>query len=858
VGADQEQNFAVDITNCDREPIHVLGTIQPFGFLIAVSSDWLVSRASRNTQDHIGIPHHEMLGKPLPDFFLPEAVHAIRNRMMLLRDPDAIERLFSISLREDRPAFDVAVHFSGSSVVIEAEPAAGNESEAGHMVRSMIARLRKADSMPAFLRDGARHVRALTGFDRVMVYRFDRTGSGEVAAEALRAGVDSFLGLNYPASDIPSQARALYLRNPFRIIADVRSQPVPIDPGLDPSGTALDQSLCILRAVSPIHIEYLRNMGVEASLSISIIIEGKLWGLFACHHYKPRLPSFAERSAAELFGQMFSLMLESRERAEAAEYETRARMVADRLMATVAQNNELLADAQWLGEIIFDTIQADGVGVFIDGRISLAGLAPDENQFSQVVRALNGVASGQVFTTDQISSLVPGAEAYASRAAGLLAIPLSRSPRDYVVLFRGERLRSVRWAGDPDKKDIEYGPNGPRLTPRKSFEEWSDLVRGKALPFTAAELRMGETLRTALLEVVLRLSESAGQERRRAHEQQELLIAELNHRVRNILSLIRGLISQTRQSHLSADAFIETLDDRVQALARAHDQITADRWGPARLYDLIETEAGAYLGERRDRIKASGPNVLLEPGAFTVLALVIHELMTNAAKYGALADSGTVAISWIVDADGSLLMSWKESGGPAVTAPTRRGFGSTIIERSIPYDLHGKAEINYRLMGLEAEFCIPSRCVSGVLPDVAGSGTAMSEASATGYVLAGRTVLLVEDNMIIALDSEDALHALGAKQVLTASSNARAATLVADGRIDFAILDFNLGFETSLPVADLLQRKNIPFVFATGYGDGLDLPKDLADVALLKKPFNKDTLGAAIAAAGPKWAAPNA
>jgi light-regulated signal transduction histidine kinase (bacteriophytochrome) len=858
VGAEPEQTFAVDITNCDREPIHVLGTIQPFGFLIAVSSDWLVSRTSANTEDHIGIPHHEMLGKPLKDFFLPETVHAIRNRMMLLRDADAIERLFSITLRDDRPPFDIAVHFSGSSVIIEAEPAVGNESEAGNMVRSMIARLQKTDSMASFLRDGARHVRALTGFDRVMVYRFDRAGSGEVAAEALRAGVDSFLGLNYPASDIPAQARALYLRNSFRIIADVRAEPVPIVPALDPSGGALDQSLCILRAVSPIHIEYLRNMGVEASLSISIIIEGKLWGLFACHHYKPRLPSFAQRSAAELFGQMFSLMLESRERAEAAEYETRARMVADRLMAAVAQDNELLTDAQWLGEVIFDTIQADGVGVYIDGVVSLSGLTPDRDQFGAIVRTLNQAASGQVFTTDQISSLIPGAEAYANRAAGLLAIPLSRTPRDYVVLFRSERLRSVRWAGNPEEnKEIVYGPNGPRLTPRKSFEEWSDLVRGKALPFTAAELRMGETLRTALLEVVLRLSESAGQERRRAHEQQELLIAELNHRVRNILSLIRGLISQTRQSSLSADAFIDTLDDRVQALARAHDQITADRWGPARLFDLIETEAGAYLGDRRDRIKAGGPNVLLEPGAFTVLALVVHELMTNAAKYGALADSGTVSIDWKIDDDGSMLMSWKEAGGPAVTAPTRRGFGSTIIERSIPFDLGGTAEINYRLSGLEASFRIPAHSVARVLPDAAIPSAGKSDVAAPRYVLADRTVLLVEDNMIIALDSEDALHALGARQVLTASSIARASVLVADGKVDFAVLDFNLGFETSLPVADLLHQKDVPFIFATGYGDGLDLPERYGDVPLVKKPFNKDTLGAAIAAAGLKWAEAN-
>jgi light-regulated signal transduction histidine kinase (bacteriophytochrome) len=852
VGTEQEQGFSVDITNCDREPIHVLGTIQPFGFLIAVSADWLISRASQNTEALIGIPYQVLLGKPISDVFDDEALHAIRNRVTMLRDPDAVERLFSVSLREDRPLFDVAVHFSGQSVVIEAEPAAGDDTDVVSLVRSMIGRANKTETMAAFLREGARSVRALTGFDRVMVYRFDRAGSGEVAAEALRPGVDSFIGLNYPASDIPAQARALYLRNVFRIIADVRAEPVPILPALDAHGVALDQSLCILRAVSPIHIEYLRNMGVEASLSISIIVDGKLWGLFACHHYASRLPSFAERSAAELFGQMFSMMLESREWREAAEYETRARMVADRLMATVAQDSELLTNAQWLGEVIFDTIQADGVGVYVDGALSLSGLTPDTEQFGKVVQALNQAPAGQVFTTDQITTILPEAEAYANRAAGLLAIPLSRSPRDYVVLFRGERLRSVRWAGNPEKKDIEYGPNGPRLTPRKSFEEWSGLVRGKALPFTAAELRVAETLRTALLEVVLRLSESAGQERRRAHEQQELLIAELNHRVRNILSLIRGLISQTRQSALSAEAFVETLDDRVRALARAHDQITADRWGPARLIDLIETESGAYLGTRSGRIKLKGPNVLLEPAAFTVLALVFHELITNAAKYGALSDNGTVSIVWEVDAEGSLLLSWTESGGPAVTAPTRRGFGSTIIERSIPYDLNGRADIHYRLSGLVAEFCVPSRYVARVLPDLKRPAQAKPDAELTRRALAGQTVLLVEDNMIIALDSEDALHALGAQRVMTASSVARATALIGEDKIDFALLDFNLGFETSLPVADLLSERGIGFIFATGYGDGLDLPDRFREIGLIKKPFNKDALAAAIGAAGGK------
>jgi light-regulated signal transduction histidine kinase (bacteriophytochrome) len=837
-------DFAVDLGNCDREPIHILGAVQPFGFLIALTADWLVARASANSAHFIGLSPDDMLGRPIADIFETDAIHALRNRITLLRGPDSVERLFSIPLIKDGPEFDVAVHFSGQSVIVEAEPASHDEMEASSTVRSMVSRLAQAETMSAFLRDGARQVRALTGFDRVMVYRFADGGDGEVVAEALRPGIESFFGLHYPASDIPSQARALYLRNIFRIIADVQADPVPVMPALDPHGAALDMSLCLTRAVSPIHIEYLRNMGVGASLSISIIVGGKLWGLFACHHYAPRLPTFAQRSAAELFGQIFSMMLESRERAETAHYEGMARQVADRLLSAVAQDHELLSNARWLGDIMFDTIPADGVGVYIDGHISLSGLTPDETAFAAIVSMLNRTAASQIFTTDNLTRLIRDAARHADRAAGLLAIPISRRPRDYVVLFRAEQLRSVRWAGKQEKH-IEYGPNGPRLTPRKSFEEWSELVKGTARPFAPAELRVAEAMRTALLEVILRLSDSADAERQRANEKQELLIAELNHRVRNILSLIRGLISQTRESAQSVDDFIGTLESRVHALARAHDQITADRWSPARLIDLIEVEAGAYLAERSDRVRLTGPNVLLTPGCFTVLALVIHEMLTNAAKYGALSDGGIVSIDWRVDEDGSLLIDWTESGGPPVVAPTRRGFGSTVIERSIPYDLGGDAEINYRLAGIEAHFCIPSRHVVSVLPDRVGRDRAAPVVTATPGLLRDRHVLLVEDNMIIAMDGEDALRDLGA-EVFTAASIGRAREAIALQPVDLAVLDFNLGHENSLPIADLLVERGVPFIFATGYGDGLELPPRFQHVTLVKKPYSGATLAQAL------------
>jgi light-regulated signal transduction histidine kinase (bacteriophytochrome) len=836
----------VDLTNCDREPIHVPGNIQGFGFLVTVSSDWLVSRVSANIAKLVGKCPDEVLGQPLLAFVGRDTLHVLRNRAAMLRGDDAIERAFGLTLVPGGPIYDASVHFSGRSVVIEFEPVSAEGFDAATLVRGMMSRVGQAHGMKRFFAEGARQIRALTDFDRVMVYRFDREGSGEVVAESLKSGVDSFLGLHYPASDIPMQARGLYLRSTFRIIADVNAVTVPIVPTLDIDGQPLDQSISVLRAVSPIHLEYLRNMGVGASMSISIVVDGRLWGLFACHHYAHRLPSFAQRIAAELFGQMFSLTLEGRERRAASEYEAQARSIADRLMAAVAQDGALLEDAAWLGEIIGTTIPADGVAVTINGVVETSGQTPNRDQLDALVRLLNRNAAGQVFATDCLTSINPDSANYTVNSSGMLAIPLSRSPRDYVILFRTERLRELRWGGNL-QKEIELGPNGPRLTPRKSFEEWSEMVKGKSEPFTAAQIRVAEALRVALLEVLLRLSETAGDDRRRAADRQVILIAELNHRVRNILALIRGLISQTRDSSLSADAFVATLDDRVQALARAHDQLTADRWGPARLIDLIRTESEAYLGEKRQRVTLSGVNVLIDPTAFTVMALVVHELMTNATKYGALSDGGSVNISWEVDSDGSLMVQWAEVGGPPVAPPAHRGFGSTIIENSVPYDLGGFAEIEYNPAGLAARFCIPSRYIAHVLEDFAPATAVAPQAAVESDLLAGEIVLLVEDSMIIALDGEDALIDIGAREVFTAPSVARSMALIDEGQISFAVLDYNLGGETSVPIAEALFSRGIPFIFATGYGEALELPESLIGAIIVKKPYNAAALTAAIA-----------
>ena len=838
----------VDLTNCDREPIHLIGAVQPFGFLIAVTrADWLVTRVSANVSRWLGREVADLLGLPIHEVFTEHAVHAIRGHLQSAIMADGVARAFGVVLTNSGPPFDVAVHISGDSVVIECEPSIDEPAfNAAAVVRGMVARLRQIRDQRPFYRVAAREMRALTGFDRVMIYRFDLDGSGEVIAESARASLESYLGLHYPASDIPQQARMLYLRNWLRIIPDITITPSPIQPPLDHNRLPLDLSMSILRSVSPIHIEYLQNMGVAASMSISILGQNTLWGLFACHHYQAHHVPFERRTAAELFGLMFSLLIENRERESEARYEARAQKLHQQLVTVMAGEGTRFESVIAHLDDIADLLTCDGIGVWVNDGATLKGLSPSEQQFADLIGYVQRNDISEIYACNDIGSEYPPGRAFAERAAGMLVVPLSRPARDYLVFFRKEVARSMNWAGDPSKPASGVRL-GARLTPRKSFELWKETVSGQSQHWQPVECRIAEALRVSLLEVIQRLSSLTEAERRRAQERQELLIAELNHRVRNILSLIRAVITQSRDAATDLESFTKVVGGRIQALARAHDQITADNWGPASVHHLIKAEAGAYLGGKADRVVIAGPDILLEPQAFTTVALVVHEMITNSAKYGALSDArGGVEISTSIDRLGRLLVSWQECGGPPVKPPLRRGFGSTVIERSLAHDIKGEAELEFALAGVKARFTIPAAYVR--LP--APHGEEGREAAAIPAAAGGPMpddVLLVEDNMIIALDTEDTMLKLGVKTVRTASGVAEALKMIEERAPNFALLDVNLGAETSFEIAELLANRNIRFAFATGYGEQVVFPASFADAPKLRKPYAMETVRATLA-----------
>ena len=835
---------STDIISCDREPIHILGTIQPNGFLLAVTGDWIVSRASANAERYLAVDPDAILGCPVTALLPKGVLHDIRGRLQLMVVSGVVEHLFGQRIAPDGPLFDVAVHRTGREILIEFELAVSTRHANDGVLRSMLSRFDRQRSVQALYNEVCRDVRALTGFDRVMVYTFAEDGAGEVIAEAVRGSLKSYLGLHYPASDIPKQARALYEKNFVRAIADTEAVAVPIAPALSPEGHPLDLSFSVLRSVSPIHLEYLRNMGVRASMSISILREGRLWGLIACHHATLKHVDLETRATCELVGQTFSYILEMRSLKDDTEYDARVQEVHERIASSfVASDTNLSRISTALGGA-GDYIASDGIGVYQAGEVHLSGQTPTREEFLGLVRFLNKTAASRVFCTDRLGEIFPRAADYTMRAAGLMSVPISQTPRDYIVFFRRELIQTVTWAGAPEKIE-SVGPNGVRLMPRKSFEAWREIVEGRSKPWSQRERRAAEALRVTLVEVVLRAIESAHVDRLGSEQRQEILIAELNHRVRNILGLVRGLIVQGATSATDVVDFVASLDDRIRSLARSHDILTSSNWTAASLHDLLRAEVETY-GLAADRLRVIGPDVLLQPNAFSAVAMVVHELVTNARKYGALSNHlGRVTVATRCDEMDNAHVEWREARGPPVRRPERRGFGTTILERTVPFELNGRSVPRYAAAGFEFDMTIPAAAAACVeVPTAGGADVETRDEVGHGdrFKVLLQTTLIVEDNLFIFIDTENMLRKIGAGTIDVARSVSEALAAVAEHRYSFALLDVNLGFETSLPIARALRTQQIRFAFGTGYGEGFIVPDDLAGTPVIAKPYSVTAL----------------
>ncbi|MEM7702670.1 MAG: HWE histidine kinase domain-containing protein [Pseudomonadota bacterium] len=848
-----------ELNECDREPIHQIGSVQGFGGFIKLNSDWTIAHRSVNCADLLGLPRLPKPGTDLAETLRCDVIEALRGAAARCAGSQDVERLFGQRLTDGASLFDCAIHAVGERIIIEFEPHnAGDFGNHIALIAQAIAKIENATEIETLCATTANVVRSMLGYDRVMIYRFHDDESGEVIAENARDDLEPYLGLRYPHTDIPKQARELFQKNRVRVIADVDGQTAAIEPSHAFGNRSIDMTMSVLRTSSEIHLRYLRNMGVAASMTLAVMRQGRLWGLIACHHMTPRLPSFSLRTVAESFSQMFSLVLDRMLVDRSERLRSRARDLHSRLMASVTSGHTLGSYLANIADTLNGLIDHDGLSVSIGGEFTAQGFAPTQEEFEAIAPDLGTSALSEAYGTTCLGDHFPSARAFADRATGALLIPISREPNDHLILWRKSIAQKVKWAGDPSKtKTIAAGE---RLQPRESFAEWVEMVEGRSEDWTPDDLHIAEGLRVTLLEVILRMSEEVARERSHAQEQQELLIAELNHRVRNILNLIRSLVSRSQHDAADVESFASIIGGRIAALASAHNNITHENWAPAPLAMLFESEIEAYLTNESDRFSLSGEAVLVTPEAYTVLALVVHEMMTNSVKYGSLCDqTGRVTVDIARNQRGDLTIAWRERGGPPVQTPSRRGFGSTIIERSVPYELKGEANVRFLLTGFEADFVIPERFIKGVpkvqdaLTDAhrehAGNDNAanlLSDKSA----LDGRPnhTLIVEDSMIIALETEECLRSAGISSIDVASNVAGALSAIKAHPPELAIVDFNLGSESSLPVLEELQRRGTFYYLATGYSE-LDVKsEEMGAAGLLQKPYGRSEIKAVLAA----------
>jgi len=845
------------IISCDDEPIHIPGAIQPHGAMLVLDGDTLeVLQVAGDTAGLLGVSFETLLGGHIGRLLTAVQVEQVQSLAGLSRLTRPRHLLDPILRVVPGCPLDASLYRSGPVLVLEFEAADiadrfTSDPLAG--VQTMVNGFAAAQSISDLCQMAADDLRHVIGYDRVMIYQFQDDDSGLVIAESREAELEPFLGLHYPASDIPKQARELYLRNALRVIGRVDDRPAPLVPARNPrTGQPLDMSFALLRDVSPVHRQYLRNMGVAASMSISIILGGRLWGLMACHHGAARQLPRHLRAMCELFGSMFSLQLETRHNGERFEARLAGRDVLQQLMLNLAVAEDyalgLTQESPNLLDYIHgrrdagDPTQRGGVAVRVKGRTTVLGVAPELGMIEQLAAWLDTHMgeSGGVFASDRLGEIWAPGGALRAVASGILVISVSPEQSDYIIWFRPEITTSVTWAGAPSKA-VKPGPHGLHLLPRQSFEKWKEIVTGRSAPWTGADRDAAADLRVSLLDVVLRRITMLTEERRQTAARDQLLMAELDHRVKNTLANIQALVATTSRSAESLKGFVQGLDGRIQSMAKAHSLLSQSRWEGVSIEQLMREELEPYM-QGANRIVLRGPALLLLPKSALSLSLTVHELVTNAAKFGALrSEAGSIAIEWAHAAEGGFDLSWREAGGPPVTPPTRRGFGSMLIERALAMETGGRASLRFLPAGVVCEMYLPAASVTmatgpAVLP------VEPEKADTAARPNGPYRILVVEDSAMIFMGIELVFEMLGWEIVGPATRLDQAMQMARTESFDAAILDVNLNDEMSWPVGTVLRERGVPFIFSTGYDISRMLPLELSDAEVIRKPYQIDEM----------------
>ncbi|PHM07494.1 ATP-binding protein [Nostoc sp. 'Peltigera malacea cyanobiont' DB3992] len=565
---------------CSDESVYAPGYIQPYGMLLMLQEPQLtILQISENVEQFFGISAEALLGQPLQRLFSGAQVRQLAGYLaednLELCNPFELKtrRVAEIDGEQKNQAFTGVMYRVVNGLIVELEPVRSLKSidsiQSYHRLQAVIANFRNATSLTNLAQTLAREVKTMTGFDRVMIYRFLADDSGVVIAEEKQGHLESYLGLHYLAIDIAEPARKLFCRNWMRFIPDINYTPVCLIPTNHPStDTPLDLSNSVLRGVFPCHIEYLHNMGVTGSMTISLINDKGLWGLIACHHYSPKLVDYETRKACEFLGQFASIEVVHQQDRESDVYRTQVKAIQDQLQQTLLQESNFIEQVLIRNtSYLLDLVHAQGAGILLDGHLTLVGQTPSATQVQELVMWLVQHNGERVFATDSVSRLYPEAEAFKDQASGILAISIlfnhAKRKSYQIIWFRPEQIQTVNWAGKPQDTVTINEIGEMQLSPRKSFAMWKETVRETSLAWEVAEVEAATEMRNTLMLAVLEFSqialEQAAEQAAIANRAKSQFLAKMSHELRTPLNAILGFTQLMNRSDKIPSEFQEDL-----------------------------------------------------------------------------------------------------------------------------------------------------------------------------------------------------------------------------------------------------------------------------------------------------------